>query len=755
MFEHKKIDQLDDFFNELDQRRDKGVYFYRINGFNAEIDVFLRRYYETARKTGAVIEGRIPNPDNRNLSYFEEIMGMNFSMDKRFLLLSLKKWLPRMNAYQLNTVVDALYDTFEDLKKAGKNDNMLKNAYIKFMCWLYYKFEAVVTRLGDNDLPKILYEGEISNYEFLLILVLCKAGCDVVLVQYKGDDAYLKLDPSSKESEKLELQSMVAFPEGYSMKYVREQAAADRDKQRLFGQPPKFKNCTNAWITGKDLDDFKVLPSQRGSAPDLFYNVYCRINGVWDKLTYTNDLFQFNIELKNTKRNVVIENESIPLPSPAEINSVTRRNYTQPTQLLTDLASQIKMPNIELQRIIMKAFLDVMNEEAVGSNLNKLTNKGIYLLCWIKRYTSKLFANWKMPDIPCFIYMGGCKNSNEALLMRLLARIPCDVLILAPNLNSKCCLEDKLLYEENNVSSMNLTKFPTESANLQMGTVAYQAERELDTLMYQDSGLYRNQQYSRANTVTLKTMYEEIALLWNEEMKYRPNFSTVDDVVNMPVLFAKVSGVKDGDLNVYWNSIHELVNDDTLLITDPPYVENNEYNEMKSYSTEFFKKGRVLKDVIKNHQSYKYGYLREEIQDYMLDKLQLLIDSRLIRGTFENGTEYTIVATVLNLSPELVRRIQSFDFTKKNPKLVYVIADESIISLEDSIITGFLNLIGFDIVFFVPTGYQSVEKYFTSQPMEEHQIGQYMYDLRVPDIRNFVYKKPALSWRERLFKRGK
>lgn len=755
MFEHRKITRLDDFFNELDQREKKGVYFYRINGFNAEIDVFIRRYYEAARKAGAVIEGRIPNPDMGNLSYFEEIMGMDFSMDKRFLQLKLKKWLPRMNAYQLNTVVDALYDTFEDLRKAGKNDNMLKNAYIKFMCWLYYKFEPVVRRLGDNALPKILYEGEISNYEMLLITVLCKAGCDVVLLQYKGDEAYLKLDPTSKESDKLELQSMVEFPEGYSLKTVREQVQISQQTQRLFGQPPKLKNCTNAWITGKELDDFRVLPPQRGSANDLFYNVYCRVNGVWDKLTYMNDLFQLHIELKNSGRKVVVENESIPLPSPDEINSVTRRNYAQADQLLNDLAAQIKMPNMELQRIMIKAFLDVMNAEAAGCSLNKLTNKGIYLLCWLKRYAARLFEGWTAPNIACFIYMGGCKNSNEALLMKLLARLPCDVLILVPNLNVKCCLEDKLLYEENNLSSMNTARFPTESASLQMGTIAYHAERELDTLMYQDSGIYRNQQYSRANTVTLKTMYEEIALLWNEELKYRPNFSTVDDVVNMPVIFAKISGVKDGDLNAYWNSIHELVDNDTLLITDPPYVENNEYNEMKSYSTEFFKKGRVMKEVIKNHQSYKYGYLREEIQDYMLEKLQLLIDSRLIRGTFENGTEYTIVATVLNLSPELVRRIQSFDFTKKNPKLVYVIADESIISLEDSIITGFLNLIGFDIAFFVPTGYQSIEKYFNTQTMEEHQIGQYMYDLRVPDIRNFVYKKPALSWRERIFKRGK
>ena len=43
---------------------------------------------------------------------------------------------------------------------------------------------------------------------------------------------------------------------------------------------------------------------------------------------------------------------------------------------------------------------------------------------------------------------GGCRNENEALFMSF-GRLPLDVLILCPDLNIKCCLEDKLLYEVN------------------------------------------------------------------------------------------------------------------------------------------------------------------------------------------------------------------------------------------------------------------------------------------------------------------
>lgn len=103
------------------------------------------------------------------------------------------------------------------------------------------------------------------------------------------------------------------------------------------------------------------------------------------------------------------------------------------------------------------------------------------------------------------------------------------MLIFNPNLDRKCCLEDKLLYEVNNSISMTVTKYPEENIDLRVGTAAYQAERDLDTLMYQDTGIYRNQQYLKANTVSLQTMYEEISILWDQELKYRPNFSVIDD----------------------------------------------------------------------------------------------------------------------------------------------------------------------------------------------------------------------------------
>lgn len=756
MLEHKKIQGVNDFFTELNARREKGVYFYRIAGYQEEIREFIQKYYETARLSGVIIEGRIPNPDEKNLAYYNEIMGMNFQMSIGFMEASLKKWLPRMNDYQRSNVATSIYDCLDTLKKSGKNDNMLKNAYIKFMCWLYYKFERITNQLGDNKIPKILYEGTISNYELLLITVLSNAGCDVVLLEYKGDQEYLKLDPNQEKSDLLTLPGMTAFPENFSLKGIREEMIQAMNQERLYGVKPQVFNCTNAWIEGKGLDDIKIPIAIRGQDSKLFYNCFIRINGVEDKLTYLNELFKFEKELRNAKRNVAIVENTIPQPTMEEIREVKRKNYQNQEQMLIDLSNNLQYSaNIELQRLMVKAFIDVMLEEAKlsGKNLNQLTNKGVYLICWLKRYQSSLFANWKHPDISCFIYLGGCKNENEALFLKFLSRLPIDVLILNPNLNTKCCLEDNHLYEVNYIESLVVDRYPQENTAVLMGTAAYHAERELDTIMYQDSGIYRNRQYTKANSIILQTMYEEIALLWKEELKYRPNFSTEDGVVIIPVIFAKVSGVKDGLVSQYWQGIKELITEDTYMVKNVPFINPADPNPMKAHTAEFFRNGKVQKAKIKEHRAYQYGFLREEVQEHILEKMQSLIDQKIIKGTFENGTEYTIVATILNLNKDILRMIQKFDFTKNNPKLVYINTGENVISLEDTILTAFLNLIGFDVVFFVPTGYQSVEKHFNKRIMEEHQIGSYVYDMHMPDFGR-IPSIARQSWRSKIFKRG-
>ncbi len=761
MFEHKKIQSLNDYFLPLNKRAQNSVYFYRICGSNEDIKNFIIEYYEATRKNGVVIEGKIPNPDGKNLSFFQEMMGTDFKLDKFFIGQSLNRWLPRMNSSQCTVMADALYSALLSLKSIGKNDNVIRNSYIKFMCWLYYRFEGVVNRLGSLDVPKILYDGEIGIYDLYLLNILSNSGCDVVLLVYDGEQEYLSLDPRSMLSDKLQLPDMKEFPAGYSLKAIRQEIQEKAERERLYGNRPTVRNCTNAWLSGNILEDIKKPAVTRGDDKNLFYNAFCRIYGVEDKVTYQNELYRFYLEIKNSGRNYLIAEEKIPLPTASEVARLNRRNYAKLDEMLLDMSSKLRFPqNIELQKLLVKAFLDVVLEESKqpDMNLNKLTGKAIHLVCWTLRYLQALFGNWSMPLVSLFIYLGGCKNDCEVLFLKMLSKLPCDVLILVPNLNSRCMLSDKVLFEMKYTQTLVMNVFPTENSGLQIATAAYHAERDLDEVMYSGTGIYRNFQYTKANAVTLKTMYEEIGILWDQELKFRPNFSTYDDTVNVPVIFAKVSGVKDSNVSKYWQSIRNLLTEDTLVIGSVPYTNPNAPNPFRLNPTVFFKNGKVQRNAIMQSQYYQYGVLRPETQNYILDKLQVLIDSRNINGTFVNGTEYTIVSTILNLQTELIRLIQKFDFTKKNPKVIYINTGDYVISLEDAIIMAFLNLVGFDVVFFVPTGYQTVEMHFSRSILDEHQIGEYMYDLQVPKFK-IPAPKPAKgnnnSLFKNLFKKGK
>lgn len=738
MFQLGRIEKLHDYFSACSRRREQAVFFYRVAGYSGEVAAFLTQYDQAARTNGVVIEGRIPNPDPKQLDYLAEMMSSDFQLDAGFLTQKLTRWLPRLTGAQREAVVTAMTATLQDLQAHGKNENMLRNAYIKYMCWLYYKFERILGRLGGDELPKILYDGTVSSYELQLLVILARAGADIVLLERAGDAGYLRCDPTSQYAQLYQAPGLTPFPADCSLRQLREQGRQQAERQKLYGAPAGIAPCTNAWMKTPDGKEILTAVRARGDDPKLFYNAFVVQYGVEDKLLFPSDMVAFYQQLKREGRKVCLENGRLPPPTPEEIAAVRRRNHQTAEQLAADLAANLQYPNNQqLQTLMRQAFLDVVLEEdkAVGGNLNRLLNKAVYLVAWMKRYQKDLFQNWQAPEVGVFILFGACSGDNEALFLRLLAKLPVDVLVLLPDLNAPCVLKDPALLDLHKEHSLPMTDFPVEPSQMRVRTAAYQAEREMDSILYQNTGLYRARQHQKAETVTLQTMYEEIGLLWDQELKYRPGFAAEGDTVTVPVLLEKICGIKDGPILPYWLEIKKLVTPETTLVTKLPWQTGLEANSMKPYATQFLRQGRLQREKIKQHKDYPYGILRPEIQDYLLDKLQVLLDEKLIAGTYQNGTEYTIVSTILGLPKDLLRRIQNFDFTKKNPKLIIISTTEETLSLEDSILVAFLNLVGFDILFFVPTGYQSIEKYFQKPFANEHQLGPYRYDLQVPDFR--------------------
>ena len=62
-------------------------------------------------------------------------------------------------------MADGIFDTLEVLRRQGKNIEILKNNFTRIMCWLYYNFYNIMERLGSEDIPKIIFWGNVNFSE--------------------------------------------------------------------------------------------------------------------------------------------------------------------------------------------------------------------------------------------------------------------------------------------------------------------------------------------------------------------------------------------------------------------------------------------------------------------------------------------------------------------------------------------------------------------------------------------------------------
>lgn len=757
IYRRDQLRELKDYFTNLSERTGRGVYFYRILCWNSEISEFIGQYLERARRYGVVIQGKMPNPDERQLSYYTEMMGKAFSQDLPFLTSALGKWLPRLNTVQRENVASSLLHTLEEMKSEGKSQDMIRNAYIKFMCWLYYRFERILHLLGQEGVPKILYEGTPSRYELDMLCILADAGCDIVCLQYGGDAGYQRIDPNSKRSMVYQTKCQEPFPEDFSVAELIRQRQRDERIQVVYNAQKVRMPKTNVWMEEEwelSAESLKT-PQERGEQKGTFCNLFVRVLGVPDKLTYAQELFHWKVELETRKRNFFVI-EELFAPQNEEIRMVGAKNYTDMEQMILDLAPRLKPTGeTDLDQQVRMAFVRQMTSEdpAWEGSIHKQKNAAVYLICWFNRYCTQIFRGYRKEATGTVVYFGCCKNNYEASFFRMLAWMPLDVVILSPNAQDVCCMEDQRLREKRYPHSLTMEEFPETAGELDVRTMAYHAEQELNEMLYQDTGMYRNRQYQKAEAVPLRTMYEEVEQLWDQELKYRPSFEVIQNKVVLPVLAAKICGVKDREAEDYWKGIRKLCTPETIVITQPGWFQKGD--QFMGDTPRIFANGRVDKRKAKECRAYAYGILRDEVQDYILEKAEQVIKQKRIRGTFERGMEYRILAVALDLKKEVVRLIQQFDFTKKNPKLLIVAVNEKVFPMEDCIGIALLSALGFDVAMFVPTGYQVFEQNFYETFWEEHQIGDYMYDLHVPALRQEESGFSQLGgFFNRIFKRG-
>ena len=121
----------DEIFLPLSQRKARGVYFLRLADYSEPLENYIWQFHEEARQRGTIIENQIDKPGDHQLSYYSDVLGDAFQPNEAFVLNALQKWMPRMSASNRAEFAAAMNKQFQEMKAAGKNENIQKNVYIK------------------------------------------------------------------------------------------------------------------------------------------------------------------------------------------------------------------------------------------------------------------------------------------------------------------------------------------------------------------------------------------------------------------------------------------------------------------------------------------------------------------------------------------------------------------------------------------------------------------------------------------------
>lgn len=666
------------------------------NGYCKEFDDFILQAYNKASSCGCIIQDKLQNPTAGNVEYFQDKLGVDFECSLSFFKTKLSSWLPQLNLHQQEVLSTSVFEVFNQLKTSGKNDSALRNFYTKLMCWLYYKFAGVLTKIGTSVVPVIIYVAPYGTYELRTMQILNLCGCSVAYVSInETENDYKKYDIEYKCSSLYEFQQVKAFPPSWSLSEIRKSILQQQQIEKTLG------------------DRSNLIKVEVNDSADLFSIEGCkcsRLHVLGTSEEWSNTLYEMRGSLKDAE---FIEGNIPPVRPDEILNNNT--SYPNVEACLESLLGTVVLSDMHLTTTFKYAFYESINKLGI-TNISKCI--AYFYICL--RYKNILNNGY------LFVLTDNISDTTKFVLT-VLTYFNMNIVVLNP---SKADLPLNVLRKQELPDTESIAKFPTSKQIIGTTTVASKAESEIQDVLYNgELGIFKENQYSQANVSYLNCTYDEIKLLWHEELRMRQGFETKDDIVTLPTIYARLGGIPDGDYSRFTQTLNDLKSDAIL-------IENDIYKEqaVNLFAAECMENSKVSIQKIKQHRAYKYAYLRDDIQSYMLSKIQELLDIGIIQGVGKNGVENTLFQVALNLPQQFLQAIQNFDFTKKNPKLINVRTSTEQMSLQDSILVTYLSLLGFDILLVVPTGYNVLNAHTTRELFKNHEFGNYEYNFKLSDI---------------------
>lgn len=687
---------------------------------------FLIQQFAASQKGGLFFREKLPMATTSEITAAAAYTAASFDRAED-LQKSIEMWL-----HASNVPCDGAALAEIMAKAVGECGANKKNTYFVLLCWL-------IKYLGVRP-SCVLYIGAPSLRELYFLLMMQAAGVKITLVSYGLDADFTKLafkDRITVKSGRENAPLQIDFSK-VDLSLEAKLAEMRAEEEQASGLVKRL-STTAAGIFEDYLRDRKTRVIQNGGVytEDGEIPVYCAaMLGFDDDVVYTNMLVKFKESFAGLKKQLIFIEKTLSNPNADEVKALGAVTRTSTEAMIDALALTINLPGDRIRTALARNALREVLSRIDTANQTVVMNYANKLITWLYRCTQARKFSVRYEDIPVVLYYGDISQS-EVYFLNFMSRCGFDVIYISPNLNNAELVISKNLDGRMQIFKLPQSResgsYPAKAVKMKVATIAYSAERELDTKLYGgDTGIYRNFQFPNSQSVTLRTTFEEIDILWKEEARFRQGFSTAGNLVSVPNIFAKISGVEDENLDKYWDDVRRKLTSETILIEKKP--NQNEPQPDISVYRQFYRNGEIDAERLKNSPLNKYSFLPDRIQDMLFYKLQEACSSGFLKLS---GDELmcAVIHYGLGFGRDFLQIIQRFDFTRRIPKLIYIDAIEDTFTLQECVQIVLCNLIGFDVLIYTPSGYKNLETFVKNDAFEEHIMNRFMYNVEVPKFK--------------------
>lgn len=615
-------------------------------------------------------------------------------------------------------LTESIVQVFNECAYNQVTQSMIKNGYIRCLVTLSRRLSKVTYNLQEDN--RILYVGKPDKFDILTFTVLGLCGVDVVICDFTNtvtsdclcSNRFVLIDGTYKNVDLSFLKFVNSGIKDVGFHVVNVNEWAKLKENNSLNQSLNLVN------TGIDTR----LNNDKWNVFRLVYQ------GVSDRQGYSATLEQFmNNTVAMGRPNILIEG-SLPKADYNETQVYTEKYRNKTFVDIFSDYSVFKNSGIPVQ--IDSVYNNLMSTK-VFRNESQKNSYDTVLKIWLIRYLNMFYQDSELRQIPLVIIFGNLLDKDQDFI-KLLGCLPLDILWFTPNYkvayhadsqdsSYKCILVGD--------SDTQIVKYPKNVGMAQSNTVAYQAERDLDKLLYSDGTMFRVKQFKEINPIVLRTTYEEMFILWKEQAKFRPSFTTVGNLVTVPTIFMKIDGVNSD----YDNDVQRLLGPNTIYFTNYPinldlsYIDPSSGKNFREFTRQLVFKDTIDFERLRQSPYYKYGVYSEETQNLIFQKVQKLLAINWCAKQ-EKNLPYIILDVAFRLPPNVMQMIHNYDFTGNIPKLIIYNGGTNSCTLEDCIFIMLLKLIGFDIVVWAPTGYRVIEQYISPDNFNSLTIGQYDFN---------------------------